>query len=387
MTEQNRRWVRWGVGFAVWTLLGLSFAARSYLAAAGENGDVPWRRIVTSNLVDFYVWGAASPLIFFLARKFNFGGERLPHRILLHLLFSVCFSFVNLAISVPVFWCLNYPDSARDATLADTFRNIIFNPYYLHLGLMIYWVTLIVAHALAYRERSRMGELRAELLAAQLADAQLRALKMQLHPHFLFNTLNSIASLLHQDIEAADKMVARLGDFLRLTLQNANQQTTPLAQELEFLRCYLEIERVRFQDRLSIEIDVDPRVLGAPVPNLIFQPLVENAVRHGVAQQPSPGRIEIRAHKQDGTLRVEIENSGPGLAPGADGSPREGVGLTNTRARLARLYGSNYRLDLADAPSGVVATVDIPLPNGGKQEELAISLCVFFASCFVFLCA
>ena len=191
-------------------------------------------------------------------------------------------------------------------------------------------------------------------LQAQLSQAQLQALKMQLHPHFLFNTLNSISSLLqrsgldHADIQTAKKMIVRLADFLRLTLQNSGAQEVDVQQELEFLRCYLEIEKVRFQDRLTVQLNIDPRTLHLKIPNLILQPIVENAIQHGIATRSSKGILEITTTRVDGTLQVRISDNGPGLPQGF----HAGIGLTNTKARLQQSFGESYRFLLENSNSG-----------------------------------
>jgi sensor histidine kinase YesM len=193
--------------------------------------------------------------------------------------------------------------------------------------------------------------------------AQLEALKMQLHPHFLFNTLHSISALVHRDPDAADRMIARLGDFLRLTLENSGAAEVSLQKELEFLTCYLEIERVRFQDRLTTSVEVEPSALDSPVPNLILQPIVENALRHGVAQSSAPGRVEISAKRENGSLRIRVRDNGPGLnrVTGSREAFKEGVGLSNTRARLEQLYGESHRFEMSDAPDGgLLVTMVIP---------------------------
>jgi LytS/YehU family sensor histidine kinase len=185
---------------------------------------------------------------------------------------------------------------------------------------------------------------------------------MQLQPHFLVNTLHSISALLNKDVDGARTMITRLGDFLRLTLENSGAQEVPLQQEIEFLNGYLEIERIRFQDRLTTNVDIDPAVLDVRVPNLILQPIVENAMRHAIAANSNAGRIEIVASARNGMLRIEVKDNGPGLllAPGS-GNPKHGVGLANTRARLERLYGSNHRFELANEPAGgFVVTLEIP---------------------------
>jgi len=205
-----------------------------------------------------------------------------------------------------------------------------------------------------YREQ----ELAAAQLETQLVQAQLQALQMQLQPHFLFNTLHAISTLMHRDVDAAEKMLARLSDLLRLTLENGSTQTVMLKDELEFLKKYLEIEEIRFADRLTIRTAIAPDALDALVPNLILQPIVENAIRHGIAPRAQPGRVEITARRVDGKLRLEVQDDGPGLRPG---NGREGLGLKNTRERLARLYQGAHRLELESPPEGGVrVTLEIP---------------------------
>jgi LytS/YehU family sensor histidine kinase len=230
-------------------------------------------------------------------------------------------------------------------------------------GIGIYLLIALIGHAFSYYRRYRQGELRSLRLEAQLSQAQLQALKMQLHPHFLFNTLHSISALLNKQPEAARTMITRLGDFLRLTLENSGTQEVTLRKEMEFLRCYLEIERVRFQDRLMTRMDVSPPALDAKVPNLILQPIVENAIRHGIAPRSTPGLIEILAKPQNGTLRIQIRDNGPGLP--ADRTSEKiftkGLGLANTERRLDRLYGAAHRFDLVNDPEGgLIVTLEIP---------------------------
>jgi LytS/YehU family sensor histidine kinase len=200
-------------------------------------------------------------------------------------------------------------------------------------------------------------------LQAQLSEAQLQAIKMQLHPHFLFNTLNSMSSLMqrseseHADIQTATRMVNRLADFLRLTLRNAGTANVDLRQELEFLRCYLEIESIRFQDRLTFQMDIDPSTLNLRVPNLILQPIVENAIRHGIAPRSTPGKLEISTSKINGNLRIRIRDNGAGLS----NDFRNGAGLTNTRTRLQQSFGDSFRFSLENAPTGgTEAILEIP---------------------------
>jgi LytS/YehU family sensor histidine kinase len=244
----------------------------------------------------------------------------------------------------------------------------------LNLGLRLWTYFLIVAlgYAINYYNRYQDGVVRASELEANLANAQLQALKMQLHPHFLFNTLNSISALLHKDLDAADRMIARLGDFLRLTLENSGTTKVTLTEELQFLQCYIEIERIRFQDRLTLNVDIDSRAKAAQIPNLILQPIVENAIRHGIAARPNAGMIDIRARCSDGKLTIEIRDNGPGLPD--NGNPRkfhEGLGLSNTRSRLQQLYGQNHKFELTNASGGgAMVVLEMPLQTIEAVPEI-----------------
>ena len=358
MSARNRWWFRWLFGFCVWTLLGFSFALGTYLGALQNGVHVEWKRTITGYLSDFYLWGLLSPLIFKLARRFELR-ERFPRNVLLHMASSVVLSFVVLSAAALIYWYLGSPNLTRSPTLLALWRNNAFSAYYFHQGLTIYWTTLVVAHALHYYRGLREEEVRTERLAAQLAQAQLQALKMQIHPHFLFNTLNSISALLHKDVETADAMIARLGDFLRLTLKRSDLESIQFSQELEFLNCYLDLERTRFEDRMIVKMEIEPQVVTVMVPNLILQPIVENAIRHGLSRQTMAGHLTIRAFKRTDRLVIQVEDNGPGLGTNLNGN---GIGLSNTRARLEQFYGKNYNLKIANnASRGAIVTLEIPI--------------------------
>jgi signal transduction histidine kinase len=229
---------------------------------------------------------------------------------------------------------------------------------------------VLVAHAVAYYRRFRERELRAVQLEGQLAKAHLQALKSQLQPHFLFNTMHSISSLMLTDVQAADKMMTRLGDLLRMSLESAGTQITTLSRELEFLNCYLEIEKVRFAERLTIRMDIHPETLDAAVPHLLLQPLVDNAVKHGISKLPAGGEIQISARAQDGDLQIEIRDNGYGF--GNNGaSSGSGLGLRITRERLESLYGQEQSVELLSPPGGAITRVCIPfrLLDGGSGSD------------------
>jgi two-component system LytT family sensor kinase len=368
----------------VWTLIGLTFASLSFFGtlAISDYRRVNLVGIFVWNLTAFYLWALLAPLIALLARRYRLDRQHwLRSLFCVHLPASLVFPAIHLCLYLSLYWLAGGALTREFPTLLSLFRYQLFAN--LPMEVSIYWLILIAINALDYYHSFRVAEVKASELRAQLAQSQLRALKMQLHPHFLFNTLNSISALLHRDAEAADQMVARLGDFLRLTLENSGDQEVTLEQELAFLRCYLEIETVR-HDRLSVETDIEPQTLAALVPNLILQPLVENAIRHGISRQSTPGRLAIRAARSGSgaRLRLQVEDNGPGLslvseadAPApADLLARTlagGVGLANTRARLEHLYGARGRLELARAtPRGMIVTLEIPFQVEAAPAEL-----------------
>jgi LytS/YehU family sensor histidine kinase len=224
------------------------------------------------------------------------------------------------------------------------------------VNVFVYFMIVAIYNAFAYyhmyhREKSAISD-----LEARLAEAELSALKMQLQPHFLFNTLNAISVLMTEDIEKANQMLVRLSELLRVTLESSGRQQVSLKQELDFLERYLGIERIRFSDRLSVHIDVEPETLDACVPNLILQPLVENAIRHGIAPRAEGGRLDVRARRRNGKLELEIHDDGPGMEQG-HAEPRNGIGLANCRARLAQLYGDDQGFEYGPPPDGGFSVV------------------------------
>jgi LytS/YehU family sensor histidine kinase len=253
---------------------------------------------------------------------------------------------------------------------ADIFRMLVLGPYLLPF-LWVYWAVIGVVHAWRYHQKYRERELQAAELTGQLAQSQLQLLKMQLQPHFLFNTLHTISALMHKDVELADEMMVQFADLLRITLDDSQTHEVPLRQELEFVTTYLKIEQARLGARLDVRLDIDPQARDALVPNLLLQPLVENAIRHGIAPRVQGGRLVIRARRAGPLLEVRIENDGPGLAEDFPARARTGLGLANTRARLQGLYGEAHQFDLTGRPEGgVVAALTIPF-RGEADEEPA----------------
>jgi two-component system, LytTR family, sensor kinase len=366
----QRPWVLWAAVFGVWTLLAFVFTNQLYYTWKLSERPIPWREAASSQFVYPYIWAFGTLLILWLARRFPAERPRLGRNLALHALFATAAVVVFNGLFHVVRHYLFYSET-KSYQFRETIQTVIYNATEAY---GIYVLLLLASQAVRYYRRFREGELRSAQLESQLSQAQLQALKMQLHPHFLFNTLHSISSLVHTDPETADRMIARLGDFLRLTLENSGAQEVTLQRELEFLRCYLEIEGVRFRDRLTTEIEVEPQALDTPVPNLILQPIVENAIRHGIAPRSTPGRIEISAKRNNGSVRIEVKDNGPGMpairVPDGGGRLREGLGLANTKARLARLYGSSHRLELANADGGgFVVTLEIPAGRAPSESN------------------
>lgn len=228
-----------------------------------------------------------------------------------------------------------------------------------HLNLWIYWVILAVSHAFEYSRKLGEREVKTAELERSLTQAKLRALQSQLNPHFLFNTLHTISALMHIDVEKADRMVAKLSDLLRYALDNTDEHVIPLRDEIAFLKRYLEIEQTRFGDRLTVTMDIPDEILDVRVPNLILQPIVENAIRHGIEPHAKPGKIHLSARCYNGELLLNVRDNGAGIR--AD-NKREGIGTSNTRLRLQQLYGPNQSFTLQNLPEGgLLATITLPL--------------------------
>lgn len=316
-----------------------------------------WRSVFLWQAI-VYGWAILFPAISWFAVRFRIERgnwrQRLPVYIIAAVLFVLAHTFLY-AVYYHLCQCFY---AGEDCNFLESFRRFVFSNWLLDSS--VYFLILCLVTARDYSRRFQAEQLKSSQLNAALADSQLSALKMQLHPHFLFNTLNSISTLMHEDVRAADEMVARLGYFLRLTLENSGEQVVTLAQEMNFINSYLEIESVRFGERLKLEKEIAPDVLRAQVPNLILQPLIENAIKHGVSQQIRPGKIIIRARRENAKLQLEVEDDGPGLQNG-NGNGGTGIGLKNTRARLRTLYGDAQRVEIKNAvPQGVVVTLELP---------------------------
>jgi two-component system, LytTR family, sensor kinase len=347
--------------FGAWTLFGL-FSAGQSRAFAGMRGHVlPWAQVLFVSMSEAYLWAVATVIIFWLAWRFPFRRGRLAWSVPVHVVAAVGLSFMRTVVLVGV---SHRVDFLRERPVMTAFLA------HVHQYILFYCLLLGVGLALDYYHRYRERERTAERLQAGLNEARLQALKMQLHPHFLFNTLHAISSLIPAEAQPARRMVARLGDLLRTSLDHEATQEVTLREELEFLQPYLEIEQIRLGDRLDLRMEIDPAVLEARVPHLVLQPLVENAVRHGIAPRVEGGWIEISAVSRDGALALTVRDDGPGLAAHEGAAGQNGIGLANVRARLEQLYGEDHRFELENgSDGGLTITLLIPQAPEARRPE------------------
>ena len=327
------------------------FAGQWYVGYTANGYPISWLLVLTWALTEWWLWALLAPFILWCARRFYIDRANRGRTIPIHLGLGLGFSFVHIVLHAAAEqWTTWAWEPGEHITFASSLYHLSTKKF--HLNLLTYFVIVGVSHALEYYRRYQERERLAAQLEAQLSRAQLQALKMQLHPHFLFNTLNTISALIHRDPRAADRMVARLGDLLRLTLDNHGVEEVSLKEEIEFLEKYLEIEQTRFHDRLSVRLEVAPDSLDARLPTLLLQPLVENAIKHGISARPGAGHIEIHAHRENGSLLLAVRDDGTGLPADWEACASLGVGLANTRARLAQLYGARHTFTLANVPGG-----------------------------------
>jgi two-component system LytT family sensor kinase len=370
---RRRRWVRLASIWGIWTFIGLVFTLQGYFSSYRSDRPMPFIDQLYLQMTWSYLWALATPLVLWAASRLPIERNNWIRSSLLHVPISILLSVFLTALGHISLWLYWGYRAGKPFSFANMTRFVIAN---FSEGIGIYLLIALSSYAYSYYSRYREGQLRTLQLEAQLSQAQLQALKMQLHPHFLFNTLHSISALLTKDVEAARKMITRLGDFLRLTLENSGSQEVTLQQEMAFLSCYLEIERIRFQNRLVTRMDLGPQTLDAKVPNLILQPIVENAIRHGIAPRSTPGLIEIEAKQHNGTLRIHVRDNGPGLPEHrtSDNLFKKGLGLANTETRLERLYGADHLFNLSNNPDGgLIVTLEIPFHKDGaapSQSEL-----------------
>lgn len=341
-----------------WTFLALLFTPQTYLSNLRAPTPLTWLQAFLATLVLFYVWAALTPLVLWLGGRFVLGRPRLLRNLLIHLVLCVPVSLAHLLLlqnvnALLLVWSRSYqppvPFLALLVGLGAT-------------NVMVYWGIVAVSQAVNYFRKYQEREFR-------LAQAQLQALRMQLHPHFLFNTLNAIAELVHSDPKSADRSIVSLSDLLRFSLESEKAQEVTLKKELDFLEKYVEIQRTLMRERLQVRMNIDPETLDARVPNMLLQPLVENAIKHGISPRPEGGNIEVYARRLEGKLCVEITDDGLGMSDVRE-HVNGGLGLVNTRERLKHLYGAAHAFNLSSFPGrGVTIRISLPFREAGKETD------------------
>jgi two-component system LytT family sensor kinase len=340
--------------FGCLTIPSVVAASQAYIWALPGKPDSFWPYLLGSMIL-WYYWGILTPLILWLSRKYSFDKKRWMGSLAMHLIFWMLFSIPEICLSVLVYKHIFHLVDPL-STYFQIFENFIVGK--MQLEFITYGCIVGACFAYDYRKKFIEREVYALQLQMQLTKAELNALKMQLQPHFLFNTLNTIAMLIRfNNNKTAVLTINGLSELLRKSLeQNGTQQVT-LKEELELTDCYLEIEKIRFQDQISITKSIEPDALSTMVPNLILQPLVENAIRHGAAQRKSGGLVEINAWRENGTLNLEVKDNGPGSSSNQPNG--NGIGLANTQERLHHLYGASHVFKIS-RDNGFSVLISIP---------------------------
>lgn len=379
----NRPWLIWAVSFGVWSFVALAATLAIYQMYRSTDSSMRFVNVLGMEFCQILTYALLTPFAFAFALRYPIHRDNWVRRSLLYFAGGLVFALAHIALRAVTpyaFWDPKYREWG--SAIWDSHAHL-FKIQWLVLRKQFFFGVVdditgafvpivLVAHAISYYRRFRERELRAAQLEGQLAKAHLQTLKSQLQPHFLFNTMHSISSLMLTDVQAADQMMTRLGDLLRMSLESAGTQITTLSRELEFVNCYLEIEKVRFAEKLTVTLEIAPETLDASVPHLLLQPLVDNAVKHGISKLSVGGEIRITASASDGELQISIEDNGPGY--GKEGAlPASGLGLRITRERLESLYGQNQSMELLSLPGGgTVMRICIPFraqPGGRASDE------------------
>ena len=350
-----------------WTIVGLLFAVRRIVLAKVQGMHVSWVIEGAPELVYWYVWAAYTPLVIGLAQRFPLTGPRFVPHIAIHAITSLIMaplaSVTEYFLSRGLLWSVFRITDPSALRLLPTFAISVLSMSV--TGMLTYWLVVGLYQSIHFYQAAMERQTIAAQLETQLSHAELENLKSQLHPHFLFNSLHTIGILMQEDVGAASHLLVCLGDLLRMALERRENEIT-LQSELEFVSKYLEIEQTRFHDRLKVRMDVPPDLLGVYVPSLALQPLVENAIKHGISVDSAAGRLEIAAQRNNGRVSLRVRDDGPGPVPGS--RLRFGVGLNNVQSRLKQLYGDESSLELTRGDGrGCEAIITIPLRSSHED--------------------
>ena len=362
----------WAVSFGVWAFVSLAASVTVYEMYHLMNDGARLSTIAGMQFSAIFTYAPLTPFAFAFALRCPIQLNNWAKQSLLHLAGGFAFTFAHIVLKAATPYGYWDPQQSRwSSALWNSHLHAFRDPRIvlksMFFGSVVddiigaYLLIVLVAQAVSYYGKMKERELRATQLETQLTKAHLRTLKSQLQPHFLFNTLHSISALMLTDVVAADRMMTSLSDLLRMSLEDNGTQLTTLSREIEFLDVYLEIEKTRFEDRLRIVFDIAPECLDAQVPHLLLQPLLENAVRHGISRRSSNGEIRVVARRESDVLQIRIRDNGPGLKESSDDNSKHGLGLSLTRERLLALYGSRQSCEIRNVSEGG-AEVSLRMP-------------------------
>jgi signal transduction histidine kinase len=352
----KKYWKVAGVIVGCWLFMALLFTPQTYLSNLRSPTPLTWGQAFFATLILFQVWSVLTPLLLWLGARFPLERHRLWRNLGIHVLLSGPVALAHI-------WLLQIANNLLLTWLRSYEPPLPVTTLLVGLGatnIMVYWGIVAVSQAVNYFRKYQEREFR-------LAQAQLQVLRMQLHPHFLFNTLNAIAELVHSDPKAADRCIVSVSELLRFSLESHRTQEVTLKEEIDFLEKYIEIQQMLMRDRLRVRLNVEPETLDASVPNMLLQPLVENAIKHGLSPRAEGGNIEVYARRLDGKLYVEITDDGLGMQEEQNG---HGVGLVNTRERLKHLYGHAHSFNLSSFPGrGVTIRISLPFREAENKGD------------------
>jgi len=355
MSNPKTKWL--GI-IALWIVLGVIYAGPIYLEVRSQGMNHAAWRVFSWGILTWLAWAPLTPLMIWLARRYSLVGQTWKRSLLVHLPAFLLISAAHSAVATVITLSIKPFDNMGSSPMLFWPRFVSRVKGSLGPDQLIYAGVVGIVYALDYYRKYREREMLATRLEAQLAQAQLDALRMQLHPHFLFNTLNSIVGLVRDNKNhTAVRMLVGLSDLLRHTLDHSARQEVELREEINFIKLYLSIQEMRFSDRLEIEFDIDPATTKALVPNLILQPLTENALRHGISRSADSGMVGISSVVDDGHLRLTVYDNGAGLPDDWQMKGSTGIGLANTAARLQQLYDDDHQFDIRNRDGGGVEVV------------------------------
>jgi len=370
----EKKWRFWGFIFGIWMLLGIFSSVNLYFIEAREDNPINWFTAFVWAMPDMLIWAFFTPVIALLLTRFRLERGSWKRSMLVHALvgfsFPLIHGIIDAFVNAAIYWSYGLSFSFGHSISA----HITYEYFQM---VIIYWLVVSVLTGIRYYQQFRERELRAAQLESQLSQAQLQALRMQLNPHYLFNSLNAVSALVEDEPKKARELLANLGDLLRTSLEGEQDNFVPLENELRFIRSYLDVERVRLGERLHVEFEIDPKTETALVPNLILQPLVENAIRHGIAPHVENGDVRILSELEGDRLILSIFDNGKGIEVfnGNGQMYEEGVGIRNTRERLKVIYGERASFKLNSLESGWTesrVTLPLQLSLANQRKELEV---------------